>query len=386
MGATNNPGLYEDIPGAESAEGPEQGDQGSVKRPEDPQSSADHLLYVRSLDGLRGIAILLVMAFHFQVWCLPGGFLGVDLFFVLSGFLITSILLIEWQKSGGIDLRRFYWRRAFRLFPALLLLLLFVVLLFPDIGTLWPLLTLSYLSNWALAFGWVDIGPLSHVWSLSVEEQFYVVWPIALLCMLKWCSSRWSILGITAALALSSAMFKVVSWESSSSWLRLYHGSDGRADALLIGCFLAMVVRWNLIPRHTWVPWVVQALALGSILVLGYFTTTASLEAAVLYRFGGLTLVAAASGAIILSLVIAPIRPVAMVLEWSPLVAIGKISYGLYLWHHAVSWLPWDGGRYGPLMALYFHAALSFAGALLSYRYLERPALRLRDRWHKAKP
>ncbi len=339
------------------------------------------LAYVRGLDGLRGVAILMVMAYHFQVWYMPGGFLGVDLFFVLSGFLITSILLIEWRGTGAVSLRSFYWRRAVRLLPALLLLLIFVVLVFRDIGWAWPLLTLSYLSNWALAFGWVQVGPLSHVWSLSIEEQFYVIWPILLLALLKWCRSKWTIITITSSLALASATLKVVAWDEPSSWLRLYHGSDSRADALLIGCVLGMLVTWDLIPRRPPLLRVIQLLAIVSLGVLGYFASTASLDARVLYSSFGLSLVALSSTAVILSVIFAPIAPLQRLLEWSVLVKIGTISYGLYLWHHAVSFLPWDEAKYGFLPTFYVHTVLSFLGAFASYRYVERPAAKLRDRW-----
>jgi peptidoglycan/LPS O-acetylase OafA/YrhL len=143
-----------------------------------PDADGFRLGYRPALDGLRGVAALLVMSFHFQIPGWSGGFLGVDVFFVLSGFLITSLLLEEWQRSGTVCLRRFFLRRALRLFPALVLVLLVTA---PFVSYRWPLVALGYVANWALAFKFVTFGPISHVWSLSVEEQFYLIWPIVFL-------------------------------------------------------------------------------------------------------------------------------------------------------------------------------------------------------------
>ena len=148
----------------------------------------------RALDGLRGVAVLAVLGFHGGVPFMRGGFLGVDVFFVLSGFLITSLLYEEWRRTGAIRLRAFYMRRVLRLLPALILLLLALTIY--AIWLPWPdqrarlraeiAFTLLYVANWALAFRLVpDLGFLAHAWSLAIEEQFYLVWPLALLLLLR---------------------------------------------------------------------------------------------------------------------------------------------------------------------------------------------------------
>jgi peptidoglycan/LPS O-acetylase OafA/YrhL len=333
--------------------------------------------YRPALDGLRATAALMVMSFHFHVPGWPGGFLGVDVFFVLSGFLITSLLLEEWRDRRSIDLRRFYARRALRLLPALVLLL---IICGPFVGIAWTFATLGYVVNWLLAFQIFHFSPLSHVWSLSVEEQFYLVWPFFLLTLLRSGLARWATLATTIALGAGSAALKITSWTEQDSWFRLYHGSDARADALLVGCVIAMLLTWGWLPQETWINQVIQIAALAGVLGLAALSATANIDSRLLYRDGGLTLVALFAGAIILSLVVCPIRPLAAVLEWPPLVATGRISYGLYLWHHPISWIPSPFGTdfRGQLAAIVLRTALSFAAAIASYRLVERPFLQLK--------
>jgi peptidoglycan/LPS O-acetylase OafA/YrhL len=335
--------------------------------------------YRPALDGLRAIAALMVMSFHFHVPGWPGGFLGVDVFFVLSGFLITSLLLEEWQARRSISLRRFYARRALRLLPALLLLL---VVCGPFVGIAWILASLGYIANWLLAFQIFHVGPLSHVWSLSVEEQFYLVWPFTLLTLLRSGLMRWVVFAVTAGLCAGSAALKIVSWSEQNSWYRLYHGSDARADALLVGCVIAMLLAWGWLPRQTWVNRAIQVGAATGILILIALSVTAHIDSRFLYREGGLTLAALSAGAIILCLIRCPIRPLAIALEWPLLVAAGRISYGLYLWHYPISWIPSPFGSdlRGQILALSVRTALSFAAAIASYQLVEQPIMRLKRR------
>jgi peptidoglycan/LPS O-acetylase OafA/YrhL len=333
--------------------------------------------YRPALDGLRATAALMVMSFHFHVPGWPGGFLGVDVFFVLSGFLITSLLLEEWRNRRSIDLRRFYARRALRLLPALVLLL---IICGPFVGIAWTFATLGYIVNWLLAFQIFHFSPLSHVWSLSVEEQFYLVWPFFLLTLLRSGLARWAILATTIVLGAGSAALKITSWSEQNSWFRLYHGSDARADALLVGCAIGMLLAWGWLPRQAWFNRMIQVAALAGLLGLAALSTTANIDSRFLYRDGVLTLVALSAGAIILSLVVCPIHPLAAVLEWSPLVAIGRISYGLYLWHHPISWIPSPLGTdlWSQIITIGLRMALSFAAAIASYHLVEKPTMHLK--------
>jgi len=150
-----------------------------------------NLGHVPALDGLRAVAVISVMGYHLGVPGMDGGLVGVDMFFVLSGFLITNLLVKEYQKTDGINLRNFYIRRLLRLYPALLLMLitwdvistLFIGNGLHVIGA--SLITLVYMTNWARAFGLYDMVILAHTWSLSIEEQFYIFWPLLLVLMLR---------------------------------------------------------------------------------------------------------------------------------------------------------------------------------------------------------
>jgi peptidoglycan/LPS O-acetylase OafA/YrhL len=323
---------------------------------------APRLGYHASLDGLRAIAVVLVMGFHFHVPGFAGGFIGVDIFFVLSGFLITRLLLDEHVATGTIRLRRFYGRRALRLLPALALLLAVTA---PFVSRAWTIATASYLANWFLALNKLGTAPLSHTWSLAIEEQFYVVWPLLLLGLLRAGLSRDAIVRVVIALAALSCLAKILGCidPDAGTWIRLYHGTDTRADALLIGCAAALL--------STGEPWLPHVAARGVLVIaagaIAYVTVTSNLRDLALYRHGELTLVALASAIVVTQLVARPLRA----LELRPLVALGTISYGLYLWHHPIAYLD------VPVVA---KVALSLAAAAASYLLVERRALALKRR------
>lgn len=312
---------------------------------------APRLGYHASLDGLRAIAVLLVAGFHFAYPGFHGGFLGVDIFFVLSGFLITRLLLDEHAATATLRLGRFYGRRALRLLPAFILLLAVCGAFVPP---MWVVAAISYVGNWFLALHRLPVSPISHTWSLAIEEQFYLVWPLLLLAMLRARMSRERIAMVAIALAGASLLQKVVLCidHDPGTWMRIYFATDTRADALLIGCAFAL-----LSPR---IPGAVAAVAA---VVLGYFVVSARIGDLDLFRHGGLTLVAISTAIIVTWLVARAETPV---LEARPLVALGKISYGIYLWHHPVMWLAVPGAAKLPL---------SIAAAAASYYLVERRAL-----------
>jgi len=353
-----------------------------------------HLGYRRWLDGLRGWAILFVLAFHLGI--LPGGSLGVDTFFVLSGFLITTLLVEEWQQRGSISLRHFYLRRALRLFPGLFTLLLLYGLtnwwrLPPDeaVAHYWEILVAAcYVSNWHTLHG-VNMTGLGHTWSLSAEEQFYLLWPAGLCAMLALRLSRRRIVqlvwaGIAACVLLRMGMYQMhrgSPGEKAVAIARMCAGLDTRADSLLVGCLLGLVVTAGALPRSRRFRRAVGSTALLAATGLTYLALF-SAQTQTAYFLGLFTLVALMVGAIILHMLVAPSRIAVWLLECAPIVRAGRISYGLYLYHMLIIYwmrpvrLGWQ--HPGNIAAI---AVLSLAAALLSYYAIERPCLRLKDRF-----
>jgi peptidoglycan/LPS O-acetylase OafA/YrhL len=354
---------------------------------------AFHLGYRRWLDGLRGLAVLLVLAFHLSL--LPSGFLGVDVFLVLSGFLITSLLAQEWRQRGTISLRRFYLRRALRLLPAFLVLLagcyLVTLLLRPahELRSLRKemIVAACYVTNWPTLHQ-VGLSRLAHTWSLSLEEQFYVFWPPLLYGMLRLRLSRRCILSLVCGGIVASASLRAALWGHDLNplgLLRLLFGLDCRADALLIGCLVGLLATWNRLPSSRrgvfWSGVAAMAAAAGLLFLLWHEKSMFQHD---LYR-GVLTLVALLVAVILVRLLAAPCRFASLVLEFAPLVGVGRISYALYLFHWPIIvWL-------GPAAIGYWEkvtliTALSSVAAVLSFYCVERPCLRWKDRLQQLDP
>lgn len=341
------------------------------------------------LDGVRGISILLVLLLHLGVATVPGGFLGVDIFFVLSGFLITSLLVQEWDQKGSISIKDFYIRRALRLMPALVTLMigtgLYAVFFLnkEQAGVVYQgiLLTLSYVSNWIFAlYPSVIVGPLGITWSLAIEEQFYLVWPILLSLALKLRLSRRTIL-ITLVLAVVAvAIHRRTLFASGAVVTRLYYATDTRADALLIGCLTALVLSWNLVPRSEYLRPVMRAIALVAAAFVGYLAATSAMQDAVLYR-GFFTLVSLAIGTVLIVLMLWPSRSVLWLLRFPPLRWIGRVSYGLYLWHWPVREFVCPDITKCSTPRIFAAAVIAIAITALSFYFIEKPFLRLKQRF-----
>ncbi len=360
-----------------------------------------HLGKVPALDGIRGIAIVLVMLLHLGVLTTfpftsfsplqrlaDGGFLGVDLFFVLSGFLITALLISEFGRSDRIRLVAFYRRRALRLLPALaVLLIVFVVY---ALATHLPrrpvfqavLATALYARNYVN----VTVPPftpvlgIGHLWSLSVEEQFYVVYPAILLVVLR-ARRRWVVPALLATLAAAVAIRRAevfTQYRHSLTHLEfMLNWTDVRADGLLIGALAAWLWYRRVLPTK-----VIAALgwagAAGALLVI----ENASETARWMY-YAGWSVFNISIAAVVLACA-SHTWSGQKVLEWAPLRLLGRVSYGLYLWHLLVFAVI---ARYARYRWHWSFAALLLAAVTLtagltaaSYFIVERPALRLKDR------
>ncbi len=352
---------------------------------------APRLRYQPALDGVRAIAVLSVMAFHAGIDDLSGGFLGVDLFFGLSGFLITTLLVREWAGTGRVSLGDFYARRVRRLFPALLLTLVLVAIYAQVAG---PLATrrsvrldaissLFYVANWRFIFSSqsyfaevLEISPLRHLWSLAIEEQWYLLWPVVLVVALR----RWGThLRALAALAACGAaaslawMFRLVPPGADPS--RAYYGTDSHAFLLLAGASLALLRQHSPLPRTpTAAAAAVRNLVgVAGLAVVVVLFLTARGDAGWLYR-GGYAVFTVATIAII-DTAMAPRSWFARLLGVRPLAWVGRISYGLYLAHWPVD-VAINGDRYytwSPTAVLAARFVAAFALALASYHLVERP-------------
>jgi peptidoglycan/LPS O-acetylase OafA/YrhL len=346
-----------------------------------------------ALDGVRAIAVLGVLLYHGGV-ALPGGYLGVDVFFVLSGYLITSLLLLEWLRRDRIALGTFWFHRARRLLPALVLVLLVVAAyaawLAPDIvrdrlrGDI--VATLAYVANWHFVVTGISYferyatpTPLLHTWSLAIEEQFYLVWPLVLLLLLtRGPRSGWSqrVMAVSVVGALASTVLMAVLHQPGLDPSRVYYGTDTRAQALLVGAAGAVVaVRrnwWAPRPRRAATsPGFTAAGVVGAVAV-GAFFALAPDTADWMYR-GGFLLVAVASLALVVAAA-APVRnPVERVLAVAPLRALGTISYGVYLWHWPIYVMltPARTGLEGTAL-LALRLAVTFVVSAFSYVLVER--------------
>ena len=353
---------------------------------------------IRALDGVRAVAVALVLADHGGIPGMAGGFLGVDVFFVLSGFLITSLLLDELGRSGRIDLANFWIRRARRLLPALVLMVLTVA-----VGRQFfsPEAVVGLRDDAVAAFFWVanwmfvadktgyfaqgaPPSPLQHAWSLGVEEQYYIVWPLVLVAVAVVLAARARRMDKRAT--LGGVRLTVFLLASDATRDRVYFGTDTRAQALLVGASASALLvddwdslnrGWSLI-RSRWGRWVARGLPVVGLVLLGlavHYATGSARE----FRSGLLIVVAVAAVLVIAPLALDQRGPVATVLAWGPLAWLGSISYGVYLWHWPV-FLVLNGQRTGwhGLSLFAVRCAATLAVSVVSWWAIEQPVRRWR--------
>jgi peptidoglycan/LPS O-acetylase OafA/YrhL len=335
--------------------------------------------YVAGLDGLRAIAVSTVFIGH-AFSNLIANSVGVDMFFALSGFLITRGLAAQLVSSGKIDIGLFYFRRALRLMPALVLMV-GSLLVVAAMGTHFrqhiipSLSALTYLMNWSRAF---HIGPtdwLEHTWSLSIEEQFYLLWPLVLIFLHRWASLRGAT-WCTGLLALLSVLLRVYLLHSGATEDRIYNGFDTRADGLLIGCLLALAQPFHL---SAWASrlWLVPVLSVGCVFVFVPWPTLMTLSS---------TIIALACAWLVLILWSGASPMLAGGLEYGPVRYIGRISYGLYLWHWPLLSILWDWHfERDSLGTAMLAGAITLSAAATSFHFVEQPILRLKERLGRRK-
>ena len=349
--------------------------------------------YIPALDGLRAFAVLAVIAYHLGMQWAPGGLLGVTVFFVLSGYLITSLLLIEWDNTETINLPQFWLRRVRRLMPAIVLIIVCTAalcalfdhsLLTKLRDDMWA--ALLWVTNWWYIFqdaSYFDAlgapSPLTHFWSLAIEEQFYLVWPVVLLVAHKTGVKRTTMRNATLIVALLSALEMALLYNPLDDPSRVYYGTDTRAFSLLIGAWLAFVWPSHMLGAQKSVHLTKQVrnvldgvgiVALVALLGLIVFVDGFS---PFLYR-GGI-LLASVLTAVVIAVMVHPASLLGRFAGTKPLVWIGLRSYGIYLWHYPLFLLmnPRNFTGETPWWMYLVQVAVVFACAAFSYRFVENP-------------
>lgn len=350
--------------------------------------------YISSIDGLRAFAVIAVILYHLNVPFAQGGLLGVTVFFVISGYLITGLLTAEWEESGGIDLPQFWLRRIRRLFPAIVTVIVVMAALFSLLSPI--LLTkmrpdivpgLFWFMNWWYIIHDVSyfdaIGtpsPLTHFWSLAIEEQFYLVWPVLLLGAFKLGAKKKAVRRACLALAAASALAMAVLFDPAGDPSRVYYGTDTRAFSLLIGAWLSFV--WpgvqlteestRGVSRNA-IRWLDGAGIVAFALIVAMCVLVSGFSDFMYY--GGLLLCSALT-AVVIAVLVHPRSMFARAAAWKPFVWVGKRSYGMYLWHYPLILLLAELFRVKGTYPWWFDLlviALVFAVSAASYTFVENP-------------
>ncbi|MBC1971303.1 acetyltransferase [Listeria welshimeri] len=345
--------------------------------------------YVPSIDGLRALAVIAVIAYHLNFSWAKGGFIGVDIFFVLSGYLITNILLTQWEKNQTLQLKHFWLRRFRRLIPAayvmIVVVVIFSVLFHSEIlknlrGD--AIASFFYVSNWWFIFHNVSYfdsfgmpSPLKNLWSLAIEEQFYLIWPVFLLVFLRWVKNPKLLLKIVIGLGLLSAIWMTILYVPGTDPSRVYYGTDTRLFDLLSGCALAFVWPFNRlspnIPKRS-----KAALNIaGTISILFFFLITALVSEYQPFLYRGGLLFVAIMGVVMIATIAHPASYLSKIFSFKPIRWIGTRSYGIYLWHYPIITLTTPVLEIGQpsIWRSILQVAATFIIAELSFRYIETP-------------
>lgn len=355
--------------------------------------------YLPSIDSLRALAVLAVIIYHVDVNYLPGGFLGVDLFFVLSGYLISSLIIKEYRKTGSINLYNFYLRRARRLLPAVYFMItvgIILMVIFNEVllkkSHLDAIFGYIYSSNWWYIFHKLDYfdsfgsqSPFKHLWSLAIEEQFYMIFPLLFLLINSKKKEKdgmyklsKSFLYIVLGLIFVSLITHILLFDINNI-SRIYFGTDTRAFSLLVGVVGAILypmdkLNTKITPQENFVYSVVSLISIAILITIMIYTSEYNTW---LYR-GGFLLVAILGIIIIISSG-KQHTVMAKLLSFKPVVFIGKISYSLYLWHFPILVLTTPVSEIGNPNIFYviLRVILTFIVAIISYVFVETPIRKL---------
>ena len=355
--------------------------------------------YLPSIDSLRALAVLAVIIYHVDVNYLPGGFLGVDLFFVLSGYLISSLIIKEYRKTGSLNLYNFYIRRARRLLPAVYFMItvgLVVMVLFNEVllrkSHLDAIFGYIYSSNWWYIFHKLDYfdsfgaqSPFKHLWSLAIEEQFYMIFPLLFLLINRKKKSKdgtyklnKNFLYVVLGLILVSLIAHILLFDINNI-SRIYFGTDTRAFSLLIGVVGAILypmekLHAKVTPQQNIMYSVVSLVSIATLITVMIYTSEYNTW---LYR-GGFLLVAIIGLIVIISSG-KQHTLMSRLLSFKPIVFIGKISYSLYLWHFPILVLTTPVSEIGNpnIIFVILRVILTFALATASYVFVETPIRKL---------
>ncbi len=346
--------------------------------------------YVPALDGLRAFAVICVVLYHLKAVWAPCGLLGVTIFFVLSGYLITSLIVDEWRRTHHLDLKLFWIKRLRRIMPAIAFLLLCLV---PLCAIFSPVMltklrndflpSLFFYNNWWQIFQNVSYfenlgspSPVTHLWSLAIEEQFYIVQPLVLILLFKLRASRRGIANVLGVLAIASVVEMAILYQPDADPSRVYYGTDTRAFSLLIGAWFAVMLPAARIRSRRFTRdfglWA-EIAALASLVAILWMVFTVSAYEPFLYR-GGFFLVSVLSGVAIVGLC-SERGILARAFALSPIVWLGKRSYGLYLWHYPLLLLmnPPTNFEEPSLVMVICQVVVILAVTEFSYRFIETP-------------
>lgn len=355
--------------------------------------------YLPSIDSLRALAVLAVIIYHVDVNYLPGGFLGVDLFFVLSGYLISSLIIKEYKKTGSLNLYNFYIRRARRLLPAvyfMITVVLVVMVMFNGVllkkSHLDAIFGYIYSSNWWYIFHKLDYfdsfgsqSPFKHLWSLAIEEQFYMIFPLLFLLINRkkkdkdgFYKLNRNFLYVILGVILVSLIAHIILFDINNI-SRIYFGTDTRAFSLLVGAVGAILypmdkLNTKITPQENLVYSVVSLISIVALITIMIYTSEYNTW---MYR-GGFLLVAILGIIIIISSG-KQHTVMAKLLSFKPVVFIGKISYSLYLWHFPVLVLTTPVSEIGKpnIFFVVLRVILTFILAIISYALVETPIRKL---------
>ena len=357
-----------------------------------PLKTSAHNRYVPALDGLRALAVLAVIAYHMGMGWAPGGLMGVTIFFVLSGYLITSILLAEHEDTSTISLSSFWLRRVRRIVPAVVFAVLGTAALCtifdhalltkmrPDV-----LPTLLFYNNWWQIFSDAsyfdtlgEASPLAHCWSLSIEEQFYLIWPVALLLCLKFGVKRAHLEKGTLVLILLSALAMAIQYDPKDPTF-VYYGTHTRAFSLLIGAFLAFVWPYRNLDDSSGKKLGNQERLIfdgvGIAAIVGLIIMIVTVSGYSAFNYYGGQLLCSLLAAVAMAVMVHPVSLLGRFFALKPFVWIGKISYSMYLWHYPIILLMTPNNLVSelPIWLRLVQLVVIIGMSALSYYFVENP-------------